>query len=363
MKSAILTLNITALHNNIQRIKRLAPNSKLCSVIKANGYGQTIPHLINTLKNKVDAFAVARISEAMTIRQLDYQGTVLLLEGFFDEIELQQVFEKKLDTVIHNFEQLEMIENLQKVDQIVPLDAINVWIKIDTGMHRLGFQPKNVDDAFQRLEKCKLVDKIRFISHFSCADEPENNYSEKQIHCFEKATAGYSNERSMAASGGILYWPQSHYNWVRAGIIQHGISPHYTPIKALGFQPTMTLSSTLIAVRDHNAGEPVGYGNYWVSEKDTKLGVVAIGYGDGYPRNAPYGTPVWINGRKVPIVGRVSMDMLTVDLGIDSTDKMGDKVILWGEELPIEEVAQTIGVISYELVTQITPRVEIEYKE
>ncbi|MDP8051122.1 alanine racemase [Pasteurella atlantica] len=361
MKSAILTLNTTALHNNIKRIKSLAPNSKLCSVIKANGYGQTIPHLINTLKNKVDAFAVARISEAMTIRQLDYQGTVLLLEGFFNERELQQVVKKNLDTVVHNFEQIEMIENLQKVNKIIPL-PINVWIKIDTGMHRLGFQPEDVDNAFQRLEKCEFVGQIRFISHFSCADEPENDYSKKQICCFEKATEGYTNERSMAASGGILYWSQSHYDWIRAGIIQQGISPNYTPIKELGFQPTMTLSSTLIAVRKHSAGEPVGYGNYWVSEKDTKLGVVAIGYGDGYPRNAPYGTPVWVNGRKVPIVGRVSMDMLTVDLGIDSTDKMGDKVILWGEELPIEEVAKAIGVINYELVTQITPRVDIEYK-
>ncbi|MDG6881285.1 Alanine racemase, biosynthetic [Phocoenobacter uteri] len=361
MKSTILTLNKTALYNNIQRIKSIAPKSKICSVIKANGYGKTIPYLIDVLKYEVDAFAVARLSEAIKIRELHYPGTVLLLEGFFNSFELQQVIDKKLDVVIHNFEQVEMIENLQKTKKISPLATIDIWIKIDTGMHRLGFQPEKVDEVYQRLSQCKLVNNLFFASHFSCADEPENDYSKKQIACFEQVTAKYNNERSMAASGGILFWEQSHYDWIRPGIIQHGISPNSTPIRDLGFQPTMTLSSTLIAVRNHKAGEPVGYGNYWISEKDTKLGVVAIGYGDGYPRNAPLGTPVWINGRKVPIVGRVSMDMLTVDLGLDSTDKMGDKVILWGEELPIEEVAQAIGVINYELVTQITPRVEIEY--
>ncbi|PID51560.1 MAG: alanine racemase [Pasteurellales bacterium] len=361
MKSAILTLNKAALLHNIQRIRELAPHSKICSIIKANGYGQTIPYLVNTLKDKVDAFGVARISEAVKIRQLDHNVTVLLLEGFFNEIELLQAINKNLDTVIHNFDQLKMIENLQKINNIIPLEFINIWIKIDTGMHRLGFQPEEVDEVFQRLKNCSFIKEIYFVSHFSCADDPKNNYSEKQITCFEKTTKNYTNQRSMAASGGILYWKKSHYDWIRPGIIQHGISPNEHPITELGFKPTMTLSTTLIAVRNHKAGNPTGYGNHWISEKDTKLGVVAIGYGDGYPRNAPLGTPVWINGRKVPIVGRVSMDMLTVDLGIDSTDKMGDKVILWGEELLIEEVAQAIGVINYELVTQITPRVEIEY--
>ena len=204
---------------------------------------------------------------------------------------------------------------------------------------------------------------MTFISHFSRADERECGYTEKQIALFEQVSQPYPVEKSISASSGILYWQQAHYDWVRPGIIMHGISPHNTPITDLGFQPVMTLSSSLIAVRDHKAGEPVGYGAGWISPEDTKIGVVAIGYGDGYPRNAPEGTPVFINGRKVPIVGRVSMDMMTVNLGKESQDKVGDEVILWGKDLLIEEVAQSLGVISYELITKLTPRVITEYQD
>ena len=374
MKPAIATINSAALRHNIQLIKSFAPNQKLLAMIKANAYGQGLLPAAHILADQVDGFGVARLREALEIQETGYTGKILLVEGFFDREELLKTLSRRFDSVIHCYEQLELLEQVatewekeqqkgfwkRKTKIYFP---INVWLKIDTGMHRLGVHPEQVDEFYQRLKKCPLVESISFVSHFSRADELDCGYTEKQIATFEQATQSYpEHARSISASSGILYWKQAHYEWVRPGIIMHGISPHYEPITHLGFQPVMTLSSSLIAVRTHKAGEPVGYGGTWVSPKDTKLGVIAMGYGDGYPRNAPEGTPVLINGRKVPIVGRVSMDMLTVDLGADSQDKVGDETIFWGKDLLIEEIAEHIGVISYELITKLTPRVIFEYQ-
>ena len=374
MKPAIATINSAALRHNIQLIKSFAPNQKLLAMIKANAYGQGLLPAAHILADQVDGFGVARLREALEIQETGYTGKILLVEGFFDREELLKTLSRRFDSVIHCYEQLELLEQVAKEWEKEQQKGfwkrktkiyfpINVWLKIDTGMHRLGVHPEQVDEFYQRLKKCPLVESISFVSHFSRADELDCGYTEKQISTFEQATQAYpKHARSISASSGILYWKQAHYDWVRPGIIMHGISPHYDPITHLGFQPVMTLSSSLIAVRTHKAGEPVGYGGTWVSQKETKLGVIAMGYGDGYPRNAPEGTPVLINGRKVPIVGRVSMDMLTVDLGTNSQDKVGDEAIFWGKDLLIEEVAKHIGVISYELITKLTPRVIFEYK-
>ena len=374
MKPAIATINSAALRHNIQLIKSFAPNQKLLAMIKANAYGQGLLPAAHILADQVDGFGVARLREALEIQETGYTGKILLVEGFFDREELLKTLSRRFDSVIHCYEQLELLEQVatewekeqqkgfwkRKTKIYFP---INVWLKIDTGMHRLGVHPEQVDEFYQRLKKCPLVESISFVRHFRRADELDCGYTEKQIATFEQATQSYpEHARSISASSGILYWKQAHYEWVRPGIIIHGISPHYEPITHLGFQPVMTLSSSLIAVRTHKAGEPVGYGGTWVSPKDTKLGVIAMGYGDGYPRNAPEGTPVLINGRKVPIVGHVSMDMLTVDLGADSQDKVGDEAIFWGKDLLIEEIAEHIGVISYELITKLTPRVIFEYQ-
>ena len=374
MKPAIATINSAALRHNIQLIKSFAPNQKLLAMIKANAYGQGLLPAAHILADQVDGFGVARLREALEIQETGYTGKILLVEGFFDREELLKTLSRRFDSVIHCYEQLELLEQVAKEWEEEQQKGfwkrktkiyfpINIWLKIDTGMHRLGVHPEQVDEFYQRLKKCPLVESISFVSHFSRADELDCGYTEKQISTFEQATQAYpKHARSISASSGILYWKQAHYEWVRPGIIMHGISPHYEPITHLGFQPVMTLSSSLIAVRTHKVGEPVGYGGTWVSSKDTKLGVIAMGYGDGYPRNAPEGTPVLINGRKVPIVGRVSMDMLTVDLGADSQDKVGDEAIFWGKDLLIEEIAEHIGVISYELITKLTPRVIFEYQ-
>lgn len=374
MKPATATINGRALRHNFQLIKSLAPTSKICAVVKANAYGQGLRFVTKNLEPYVDAFGVARIKEALDIQESGYAGKIVLLEGFFDREELLKTLSRRFDTVIHCIEQLELLEQVAQEWQAEQAKGfwkrktkiyfpVTVWLKIDTGMHRLGIHPEQVDEFYQRLKACPLVENITFISHFSRADELECGYTEKQIATFEQATQPYSAERSLSASSGILYWQQAHYDWVRPGIIMHGISPHSEPITDLGFQPVISLTSSLIAVRSHKAGEPVGYGAGWISPTDTKIGIVAIGYGDGYPRNAPEGTPVFVNGRIVPIVGRVSMDMMAVNLGADSTDKVGDEVVLWGKELLIEKVAKAIGVINYELITKLTPRVIVEYKD
>lgn len=374
MKPATARVSGKNLRHNMQLIRTLAPHSKHCAVAKANAYGQGLLHLVRNLKDLSDGFCVARIKEALSIQESGYEGKILLLEGFFGREELLKTLSRRFDTVIHNDEQLELIEQVSKEWQAEQEKGfwkrkakiyfpITVWLKIDTGMHRLGVHPEQVAEFYQRLTACALVEKVNFVSHFSRADEPDCGYTEKQIATFEQATQGLAGERSISASNGILYWQQAHFDWVRPGIIMHGISPHNQPIIDLGFKPVMKFSSSLIAVRTHKAGEPVGYGGTWIAEKETKIGVIAVGYGDGYPRNAPQGTPVFINGRKVPIVGRVSMDMMTVDLGANCEDKVGDEVELWGENLLIEEVAEAIGVINYELITKLTPRVIFEYED
>ncbi|MFQ1023307.1 alanine racemase [Avibacterium paragallinarum] len=356
VKPATAKISSQALKQNIEIIKQKAPQSKVIAVVKANAYGHGVAFVAAALEEMVDCFGVARLEEALTLRSNGITKPILLLEGFFHDKDLPILAVNNIQTIVHNAEQLQALQQAK-----LP-NPIKVWLKIDTGMHRLGVALDEVGYFCQQLEKCENIEPhFGFVSHFSRADELESDYTQKQLNAFLQATAGKAGERSIAASGGILFWQDSHLDWIRPGIILYGISPNNTPSQEYGLTPVMTLTSSLIAVREHKKGEPVGYGGKWVSEKDTKIGVVAIGYGDGYPRDMPMGTPVYLNGRRVPIVGRVSMDMLTVDLGADSQDQVGDEVILWGKELPIEEIAAISGILSYELITKLTPRVLTEY--
>jgi alanine racemase len=356
MKAATAVIDRRALKDNLNYIRTLAPNSKVMAVVKANGYGHGLLETALTLE-QADSFGVARISEALTLRAGGIVKPILLLEGFLFEKELPILVANSIETVVHSVEQIEALEQAKLIHPIV------VWLKMDTGMHRLGVRPEQVDEFYQRLSRCpNVVQPINLMSHFSRADEPDCDATPRQISTFARLTAAKPGERSLAASGGILLWPASHYDWIRPGIITYGASPLADKsARELGLRPAMTLKSSLIAVRDHKAGEPVGYNAMWTSERDTRLGVVAIGYGDGYPRCAPSGTPVWINGRLVPIVGRVSMDMISVDLGPQATERVGDEAVLWGEQLPVEKVAEYTGVSAYELLTKLTGRVVIEY--
>ena len=357
MQAATVVINRRALRHNLQRLRELAPASRLVAVVKANAYGHGLLETARTLPD-ADAFGVARLEEALRLRAGGITQPILLLEGFFAADDLPTIAAEQLHTAVHNNEQLTALENAQLSE------PVTVWMKLDTGMHRLGVRPEEANAFYQRLCACKNVRQpVNIVSHFARADEPECGATEQQLDIFNTFCEGKPGQRSIAASGGILLWPQAHFDWVRPGIILYGVSPldHKPWGPDFGFLPVMSLTSNLIAVREHKAGEPVGYGGTWISERDTRLGVVAMGYGDGYPRGAPSGTPVLVNGREVPVVGRVAMDMICVDLGPDAQDIAGDGVILWGDGLPVERIAEFTKVSAYELITRLTSRVAMKY--
>ncbi|MEY8713428.1 alanine racemase [Mangrovibacter phragmitis] len=357
MQAATVVINRRALRHNLQRLRELAPSSRLVAVVKANAYGHGLLETARTLPD-ADAFGVARLEEAIRLREGGITQPVLLLEGFFNASDLPVIASQQFHTAVHSEEQLEALEQAQLSQ------PVTVWMKLDTGMHRLGVRPEKAEAFYARLSQCKNVRQpVNIVSHFARADEPEVGATEQQLAIFNHFVEGKAGLKSIAASGGILLWPQSHFDWVRPGIILYGVSPlDHKPWGAdFGFQPAMSLTSSLIAVRDHKAGEPVGYGGTWVSQRDTRLGVVAMGYGDGYPRSAPSGTPVLVNGREVPLVGRVAMDMICVDLGPDAQEHPGDSVVMWGEGLPVERIAEVTKVSAYELIARLTSRVAMHY--
>ena len=353
---AVIDLN--ALQHNLQTLKKTAPDSKILAVIKANAYGHGMVKIAQTL-TEVHGYGVARLNEALMLRNAGINKPIVLLEGFFEESNLSTLITKNLQSVVHSQEQVDAI---LKADLEKPL---TVWLKLDTGMHRLGFHPEQFDIVYQQLQNSKNVQQpINLITHFNCADELNNPATTKQIKLFQQHIKTDSGLKSLASSAATLTRSESHYDMIRPGLALYGISPFAEKnAEEFNLKPVMTLKSRLIAVREHKAGESVGYGATWTATKDTRLGVVAVGYGDGYPRMAPHGTPVLINGRLVPLVGHVSMDMLTVDLGADCADKVGDDVILWGKGLPAAQVAEHIGTISYELITKLTSRVALQYSE
>ncbi|WP_428774975.1 alanine racemase [Vibrio sp.] len=358
MKAATAWIDLKALQHNLTLIKAQAPRSKVMAVVKANGYGHGLRHVAKHALG-ADAFGVARIEESLALRACGVVKPILLLEGFYSQDDLPVLVTNNIQTVVHCEEQLDALENSKLEAPVV------VWLKLDSGMHRLGVRPEQFAEFVSRLEACANVAKpLRYMSHFGCADELDKATTKIQTELFQALTQGCEGERSLAASAGLLAWQEAQLDWVRPGIIMYGVSPFGdTNASQLGFEPVMTLKSHLIAVREVKAGEQVGYGGVWTSERDTRVGVIAIGYGDGYPRNAPNGTPVLVNGRRVPIAGRVSMDMITVDLGPDASDQVGDEVIMWGRALPVEEIAKHVGTIGYELVTKLTSRVAMEYSE
>ncbi len=371
LTTATAVINLSALKHNLAQIKALAPTSKVLAVLKANAYGHGLERIAQALfseqsdgtKNgessvKADAIAVARIDEALALRSSGITQPIVLLEGFFDNEDLSIIAAHNLQTVVHNQQQLDAILVAKLT---LPL---KVWLKIDTGMHRLGINPEQFSYFYQQLNASKNVQEgIILMSHLGCADDKVSESTAAQISLFESITQGCEEERTLANSAGVCVWPTSHYQWIRPGLLLYGISPlpfEKTVIKTSSdVQPVMTLKSSLIAVRELAAGESVGYGNAWQSKENTVIGIVAIGYGDGYPRHAQNGTPVLVNQRRVPLVGRVSMDMITVDLGINANDQVGDVVTLWGEQLSVAEIAQCATTIPYELLCNITRRVQI----
>jgi len=375
LTTATAIINLSALKHNLAQIKSLAPTTKVLAVLKANAYGHGLERIAKALFAKpeqingdslssitADAIAVARIDEALALRSSGITQPILLLEGFFDSKDLTLLASHNLQTVVHNQQQLDAILAAKLTS------PVKVWLKVDTGMHRLGINPEQYSYFYQQLtDSANVQDNIVLMSHLGCADDKGSEATRQQISIFEKITHGCKEERTLANSAGICAWPTSHYQWIRPGLLLYGVSPlllDETSLvtdesKYLNIQPVMTLKSSLITIRELEADEPVGYGGAWQSDKKTVIGVVAIGYGDGYPRHAKNGTPVLVNGRRVPLIGRVSMDMITVDLGIDSQEQVGDLVTLWGDSLPVAEIAKCATTIPYELMCNITRRVKI----
>ncbi len=351
---ACADINREALQHNLSVVRKLAPNSKVMAVIKANAYGHGIEQVARAL-DTADALAVARISEAMDVRYAGIDKPVVLLEGVMRPQELGIASMYNLEIVVHREDQVVALEQYKGVGRF------NVWVKIDTGMNRLGFDPGVMADVIARLIKKKCVRKpVRIMSHFASADLEDHTMSEQQLRDFAKATKDVDGECTFANSAGILNYPDSHSDWVRPGAMLYGISPIQGKTgEDLGLQPVMTLWSRVIAVKTIKAGQTVGYAGTYTAPEDTTIGIIAAGYGDGYPWRTPTGTPVLVNGTKYPLVGRVSMDMIAVDLGLNTTIKEGDKSVLWGQGLPVEVIAERAGSIPYELVCGISKRVRV----
>lgn len=349
-------INLSACRHNLSVAKQAAPDSKCIAIIKANAYGHGMVEIAQVLSH-ADAFAVARIEEAIVLRDAGITTAILLLEGFFSDNELALVQKYKLDSVIHTEEQLQLLKQAKG-------EAITVVVKVDSGMHRLGFYPNDIKNIQQRLEKCTCINQpIKYMTHFSNADDKQDDKTLKQIENFYQSIEGLSiNEISLANSAGILGWPQSHATWNRPGIMLYGVSPFINSTASEhNLKPVMTLSSKIISVKKVKKGESIGYGGTYICDKDKTVGIVAIGYGDGYPRHAKTGTPVLVNNKRCSLLGRVSMDMICVDLSEQENVNIRDSVILWGEGLPVEEVALCSDTIGYELLCGVTNRVKFEY--
>ena len=341
-RTASIQIDGEALRHNLGIVRTHAPASKVMAVIKANAYGHGVLTAASYLTN-ADAFAVAMPSEAVSLRQAGITKPLVVLQGFADRDELRLCAEYDLQPVVHQQWQADLLYTASRF-------SLDVWLKVDTGMHRLGLPPDGVAQAWQTLSAAAVVNTVRFMSHFANADDPSHSLNNSQIEVFVKVTYDYDAERSMSNSAAILGLAGSHLDWVRPGIMLYGTSPLLARgVDELDLKPVMQFESRLAAIQQVRRGESIGYGSTWQCPEDMPIGVVAAGYGDGYPRHAPSGTPVWINGHLCPSVGRVSMDSICVDLrGVDAGH--GDRAVLWGRELSVDTVAEHAGTISYEIL-------------
>ena len=354
-----VTIDLGALRSNLEVLRRLAPKSRVMAVIKGNAYGHGLVAVARALKS-ADALAVARLGEALNLREAGIKSPVLLLEGVLDREQLAAAAAADLQLVVHSPEQLELLKG-------APAGVrFKIWLKLDSGMNRLGFKSNAFRAAHAALSALRCVQlPCNLCTHLSCADSPELPTTAEQLMVFGMATHSLAGERSLVNSAGLLSFPDSHADWVRPGLALYGISPFKGATGAdHGLRPVMTLCSRVIAVKELAEGEQVGYGGRWTATRATRLAIASVGYGDGYPRSAASGTPILINGERAGLAGRVSMDMLAIDV----TDtrrpvKVGDPVVLWGDGLPVEDIALWAETIPYTLVCGISQRVAVALRE
>jgi alanine racemase len=349
------TIDTGALRHNLEIIRQWAPGSRVMAVIKANAYGHGLVAVARALQS-AEAFAVARVDEGLTLRQAGVLTRTVLLEGVFDRSQLDAAAVAGFELVVHTAEQIELLRS-------APKDAkFTVWLKLDSGMNRLGFKPAAFAAAHAALRELAAVRQpVNLFTHLASADTPDFATTTDQLALFAAATASLEGERSIANSAGMLGFAAARADWVRPGLLLYGASPFSGTIGPdYGLRPAMTLHSQLIALKDLEVGERVGYGGKWVAQRPTRLAVAAVGYGDGYPRSLSAGSPVLVNGQRAPLAGRVSMDMIGIDVtDLQDAPRLGDPVILWGDGLPVEEIAVWADTIPYELLCGISQRVAV----
>jgi alanine racemase len=357
MRPTYATVRLDAIRDNYRLACDRAPASKTMAVIKANAYGHGLIRVARVLEPMVPAFAVATIDEAVMLRDAGIASPVAVLQGVSESADIAEAAARDLWLVMHETWQ---IESLLESDGNSPVTA---WLKLDTGMHRFGLTGEELETWYPRLAASPRVKQdLVLCTHLAAADELGNPCTQSQLELIRKAANRYKLPTSIANSAGVLFWPDSHAHWNRPGIMLYGISPlHSTAHKEKSLRPAMSLHSQVIAVRKLVPGDAVGYGGDWVARRDSIVGTIPVGFGDGYPRHAPSGTPVLVNGQRVPLAGRVSMDAISVDLTDLDSVAVGDSVELWGENISIDEVAEAAGTISYELVAGLTGRVPLRY--
>lgn len=347
----LATFDLSALKDNFRVIKLAAPAAKVWAVIKANGYGHGLARAARGLRF-ADGFALLDFNDAVRLRDAGVRKPLLMLEGFFDARDLTTIVDHKLHAVVHCNEQIELVE------RTVVRAPIDVYLKMNTGMNRLGFTPVRYRDAYRRITSRIRVQTVSHMTHFAAADGPDG--VKAQLEAFDSGRRDLPGDASAANSAASIRYPESHLNWIRPGLALYGCSPFADASAAdIGLRPAMTLTSRVIAVQALNPGDRVGYGGDFVAEEGMRIGIVACGYGDGYPRHAPTGTPVLVEGRRTRTIGRVSMDMLAVDLTRLPEADVDSEVTLWGRGLSADEVAAAAGTLSYELLTGLTARVPV----
>jgi len=350
-------VNLEALRHNYGLAQGLSGAGKAMPIVKANAYGHGAIPIAKALEPLAPALGVACIEEALELRESGIAKPILLLEGFFSPDELELAAAHNFWLMIQNETQLRALESA-RLSQ-----PVHCWLKIDTGMHRLGFDPASCSTTYQRLLDCpQVAGSVVLATHFASADNLDSDFTQRQMESFANATAPVKALRSLANSPGLLGWPAARADWNRPGLMLYGQSPfgdsHPEADKLL---PVMTLRSGVMAVREVNPGESVGYANAWTATRPSRIATVPAGYGDGYPRHAESGTPVLINGHRAQLVGRVSMDMITVDVTDLDSVVIGDEVILWGDQLSANEVASHADTIGYEIMTRLQNRVPRVY--
>ena len=357
-RSAYALIKLENLAHNLNTLRSFAPHSKVISVVKADAYGHGLAKTAQALTSS-DAFAVACANEAAELRALGILHPIICLQGFSDEKQLQTIVDSNVQAVVHSDYQIKLLQN-SRLSQ-----SLQVWLKIDTGMGRLGFRPEDTRLALQQLEAIKSVSKIRLMTHFANADVLDNEYTQHQLKSFDQIAKHYPDkERSAANSAATLAYTNSHYEWVRSGVVLYGVSPFQVD-KAhpdtSELKPVMSLHAPIISIKQCKKGDHIGYGSRYCCPHDMRIGVVAIGYADGYPRAITAPMNVAINGNHAPVIGRVSMDMLTIDI-TNQEAALGDDVELWGEDIPVTDVASSANTISYELLCGISGRVTRIYQ-